>query len=50
MFINDTFVAKLDLSDLLEPGDVSVFTGYILGDEVEGETTHFEDFAVWALQ
>ena len=46
-FINDNFVARLDLSDLGDPGDIFAVTGFFTGDEVAGESTSFENFTVW---
>jgi hypothetical protein len=48
-FLNDEFVAELDLSDRLIPGSVEVFTAFFEGNEVEGFATGYDDFTVWAL-
>ena len=50
LFINDTFIAELDLSGLSDAGDVEVIGSYFQGDEVAGRSVVFEDFAVWSLE
>jgi len=49
LFINGKFSGKLDLSGLVEVGEVRAFTGYFTGDEMEGEATRFEGFSIWSL-
>jgi hypothetical protein len=46
-YINNQLVNILDLSFLIQPGDVSIVTGYFTGDELPGEATPFMGFAVW---
>lgn len=48
-YVNDRFVASLDLSGLTEAGDVTVATDIATAHEIEGEVTRFEDFTVWWL-
>ncbi len=45
-FLNDRFVAELDLSGGATEGDVAVITGYHEGNEIEGRSTRFTGFAV----
>jgi hypothetical protein len=48
-FLNDVFIATLNLADRLDAGDVSVFAAFFEGEEVEGTTTNYDDFTVWPL-
>jgi serine/threonine-protein kinase len=48
-FVNDAFVAKLDLSGNQDSGDIEVMTAYYFDHEIEGEATGFEDFTVIPL-
>ena len=50
LFINDSFIGKLNLSDLVQPGDVVATTGFYNNSKVVGQSTRFEDFTVWAPQ
>ena len=50
LFINDSLIAKLNLSELTQPGDISAATGFFVGDEVAGQSTRFEDFVVWSIE
>jgi hypothetical protein len=50
LFINQVFVAQLSLTDLVQPGDISVSTGNFSGNTIAGSSTEFQDFTVWALQ
>ena len=45
-FLNDRFVADLDLSGGAAEGDVAVITGYHEGNEIDGRATRFTGFAV----
>ena len=49
-FINEIFVAKLDLSSLSTSGDVSAITGFFTGDVVAGQITNFHSFTVSAFE
>ncbi len=49
LFVNDEFVAMLDLSGVDGPGDVAVITGAFTGNEVSGAVTRFEDFEIFPL-
>ena len=46
LYINGGFVAKLDLSGLMDAGNAAAGTGFFVGDEVAGESTRFVDFTV----
>lgn len=48
-FVNDVFIAKLDLSNNVDSGDVEVMTAYYFDHEIEGEATGFEKFVVIPL-
>mgnify|MGYP002713036493 CR=1 FL=1 len=48
-FLNDQFIAELDLSERLEAGDIKVVTAFFEGDEVPDYTTEYDDFTVWPL-
>ncbi len=47
-FINDQFVAKLDLSGLQATGEVSAIASYFTGDGIDGYSTRFENFTIWS--
>jgi hypothetical protein len=48
-FVNGNYIATLDVSGKLVAADVSVVTGAIEGDQVDGKSTRFEGFTVWSL-
>ena len=50
LFVNGEFVASLDLSGLVDAGDVSAVAGYFTADGVEGESTQFEDFKITPIR
>ena len=43
-FVNGEFVSLFDLSREMEPGDVSVITGAISGNEIAGAVTTYQNF------
>ena len=45
-FVNGEFVSLFDLSRVMEPGDVSVITGAISGNEIAGAVTTYQNFQV----
>jgi hypothetical protein len=49
-FINDRFQDRIDISPILDEGDVCVATGMYAGHEVVGHQTRFEDFTVHSLE
>ncbi len=49
VFVNDEFVAVLDLTDRLDAGDIAVATAFFVGDEVVGKATAYEGFIIWPL-
>ena len=49
LFINDSYVSELDLSDWIGPGDVRAITAFYAGHSVTGVSTQFERFAVWSI-
>ncbi|MEZ4641319.1 MAG: serine/threonine-protein kinase [Chloroflexota bacterium] len=48
-FLNNNFIAQLDLSSRTNTGDVSLSTGYYTVDEQENAITTYQDFTVWPL-
>ena len=48
LFINGTYIDKLDLSGLIRAGSVSAVGGYFNGDGIAGYATRFEGFAIWS--
>ena len=48
-YLNDIFIAELDLSARSNSGDILIATGIYTGDEIGGETTDYLDFTVWSL-
>lgn len=49
-YVNNRFVAKLDLSDRLNQGSIEIATGFLNGHEKAGYSTDFEKFAVYKLE
>jgi hypothetical protein len=49
-FVNDTYIATLDVSALREAGTVSIATGMVKGDEVAGKSTGYSNFKVTSLR
>jgi serine/threonine-protein kinase len=50
LFLNGEFIARMDLAQRLEAGEIAVATGLYEGDEVEGAETVFIDFTIWAIE
>ena len=48
LFINGVYVDRLDLSGLLEAGDVSAVGSYFTGHGIAGKSTRFEEFTIWS--
>ena len=48
LFINDAYIASLDLSGLTNRGRVSAVTNFFTGDGLAGYSTRFEDFTIWS--
>ena len=48
LFINGTYIHKLDLSGLNQAGSVSVIGGYFTSDGIAGYSTRFEDLTIWS--
>ena len=48
LFINGTYIEKLDLSGLISPGHALAITNYFSGDGIDGYSTRFEDFTIWS--
>lgn len=49
LYVNETFIAEMDLSARSNSGEVKLATGIFNGDEIAGETTYYEEFTVWSL-
>ena len=49
LYVNDKFIAELNIRVGANEGDVWVGTGFYKGDEIPGHSTRFEDFQVWSL-
>ena len=49
LFINNSYVSNLDLSGLVKTGGVSAVTAFYTGHGIDGVSTQFERFAVWAI-
>jgi hypothetical protein len=49
-FLNEEFVATLDLSARQNAGELALGTGFYTADERPGAVTEYEDFAVWPLE
>ncbi|MCA9918012.1 MAG: serine/threonine protein kinase [Anaerolineales bacterium] len=48
-FVNDELVAKLNIANNQDSGDIEVMTAYYFDHEIEGEATGFENFTVVPL-
>ena len=48
-FLNDEFVAELNLSDRIDPGEIEVVAAFFEGNEVPGYATEYSEFTVWPL-
>ena len=48
-FVNNDYVATLDLSPKMGDGDIYAASAIVQGEGIPGEVTHFEGFKVWAL-
>jgi serine/threonine-protein kinase len=47
LYVNDAFVARLDVSAVRSAGDVAVATGIIGDNRLPGRVTRFEGFSIW---
>ncbi len=48
-FLNDEFVAELNLSDRMDAGEIEVAAAFFEGHEVPGYSTEYSEFTVWPL-
>ena len=48
LFVNGTYVGRLDLSGWTGAGSVDAVGGYFRGHGIAGKYTRFEDFTVWS--
>lgn len=49
LFVNGSFIATLDLSARPGAGTISVATGLVNADMVEGASTEYAEFTIWEL-
>ena len=49
LFVNQTFIASFDLSDVTVSGDVAIMTGAYAGSEKAGASTKYENFRGYDL-
>lgn len=49
LYINNDFIAELDLSARSNSGGIFIATGMHEGDEIDGEATGYKDFTVWSI-
>ena len=49
LFVNGTYVGRLDLSGWLKSGSVDAVGSYFRGHGIAGKSTRFEDFTVWSV-
>jgi TolB protein len=49
LFVNDEYIAELDLTGRMNSGNISVASGIATDDEIDGETTTYEGFTIWSL-
>ena len=48
-FLNDHFIAQLDLSERTTPGEIALATGFYASTEIDGEVTIYNDFGLWPI-
>ena len=46
-FLNGVLISELDLSSKTSPGNVELATGLFSGNELDGESTTYNDFNIW---
>jgi hypothetical protein len=49
LFINGSYIEKLDLSGWDKKGDVFAVGRYFSGEGIAGKSTRFQDFTVWSV-
>jgi serine/threonine protein kinase len=49
LFVNDSYIATLDISDNQDSGDIEAMSAYYFDHEIEGEVTRFSDFTIIPL-
>ena len=49
LFVNGTYVGRLDLSGWLKTGSVDAVGSYFRGHGIAGKSTRFENFTVWSV-
>ncbi len=48
-FLDNNFVAEMDVSARMNSGGILIATGVYTGDEFTGESTEYQDFTVWSI-
>ena len=48
-FLNENFIAELDLSSRTNSGDIALGTGFYGVNELNGEVTPYENFGLWPI-
>lgn len=48
-YLENNFIAEMDISARMSSGSILVATGVYTGDEITGESTEYEDFTVWSI-
>ncbi len=48
-YVNDAFIAGLDLSLRTDSGGIFVATGVYTNDEIDGKVTEYQQFTIWSL-
>ena len=49
-FVNDQYVAAFELSDYLDKGEIELGSAFLLDNTNVGESVHYSDLTIWALQ
>ena len=49
LYVNGSFIANLDLSERGNFGDVGIGTGFFSGNEIDGNSTGYQEFSVWNI-
>lgn len=49
LFINNQFVAELDLSVRTNAGQIGIATGFFDDAEINGKVTHYQHFTIWSI-
>jgi len=50
LYVNETLISELDLSDRTNSGDIAIATGLYSGDEITGYATRYVNLTIWLVQ